>query len=86
VLSVLHRLDEGAPEGLIAELAPLNGADSPWRHTARELTGFLMLKQSDTGGAREQFQAMFDDPDTPNSARGRAREMLDALGEGGEAS
>jgi hypothetical protein len=79
--AVTHEIDTGDAAQLSTEIAPLAADGSPWRFSAREVQGILALKQGDTAGARTIFQALSDDPDTPQGIRGRAAEVLGSLGE-----
>jgi hypothetical protein len=76
VLSAMHQLDTGDPQALRGRLTPIAAADSPWRHSAKELLGLLALRSGDMAGATEMFQQLADDPDAPQSARARAAELL----------
>jgi|HigsolmetaAR204D_1030405.scaffolds.fasta_scaffold11592_3 hypothetical protein len=85
LLAVMHGLDDDDPAVLEAELAPLAAADSPWRFSAREMTGLLALRQGDTERARTLFAELADAPDAPAGVRARAGELAALLSErGGE--
>lgn len=64
---------------LIDRLAPLDAEDNPWRFTARELIAHLALQSGDPTRAREVFQGLADDPQTPAGIRSRANDMLAAV-------
>lgn len=75
----LHRLEEGDPAELARRLEPLLAEDGPWRHSARELSALLALRNGDTDKATAEYTQLADDRDTPAGARARAAEMLRAL-------
>ena len=79
ILLAQHSLDTADPAVLMARLAPLAAADSPWRHAALELTGLLAWRAGDTGRARDVFAALADDLEAPPGLRARAAEILAAL-------
>ena len=82
LLSVLHQLDTGDPDGLMARLAPLTAEDIPWHYSALELTALLADRAGDRAGAREIFSRLGDDAGAPPGLRARAQEMLIYLGGG----
>ncbi len=79
ILLAQHSLDTADPAVLMARLAPLAAADSPWRHGALELTGLLAWRAGDVGRARNVFAALADDLEAPPGLRARAAELLAAL-------
>ncbi len=82
LLSVLHQLDSGDPDALMARLAPLTAEDIPWHYSALELTALLADRAGDRARAREIFTRLGDDAGAPPGLRARAREMLIYLGGG----
>jgi hypothetical protein len=54
---------------------------NPWRSSARELLGLAALKAGRSDDAREQFQRLLSDRDTPPSISERARIMMAMLTE-----
>jgi len=82
-IAELRDLSEEDPAEVEALLAPLLQADSAWRHSARELTSVLALKQGRRQDALDGLQGLIDDADTPDGVRARASQMLAALGDGG---
>ena len=78
--AVLYRLDTAPPAELAARLEPLAADGNPWRYSARELLAAAALQSGDTAGARERYTRLVDDPAAPAGLRGRASEMLRALG------
>jgi hypothetical protein len=81
ILWALNQLDNGDAAGLNSRLAPLTADDNPWRHSAKELTAVLALRAGDTDKARDLLQGLSSDATAPQGIRGRAAEMLAALGE-----
>jgi len=79
VLATLHGLDSGDPEALAARLAPLLTAESPWRHSARELAALIVLRAGETARAGDLLRQLADDPEAPQGARGRAAELIAVL-------
>lgn len=73
-------LDTTSRDDLEARLAPLITATGPWRHSAREILAFAALKAGDRETARTRFAALVDDSAAPPGVRGRAQDMLEALG------
>lgn len=82
LLAVLHSLDTGDPDQLADELRPLTAEDSPWRYSAKELTGLLALRQGDTAEARQIFDLLAVDPFAPSGIRTRAEELSGAAAGG----
>jgi len=80
VLTVMNMQESGNPAELARMLEPLQADGNPWRHTALELGAVLAAKAGDRAKAREIYARLADDPATPVSLRGRAAEMLQALG------
>lgn len=82
ILATMNDMAAGAAPAnaaaLIDRLAPLDAADNPWRFTARELIAHLALQTGERTRAREVFQGLADDPDTPAGIRARAGDMLAA--------
>ena len=61
-------------------LEPLMADSSPWRFSARELTGLLAKRSGDTAKAKKLFSGLAEDRIAPQGIRNRAREMLSLLG------
>ena len=72
-------IDSADPAVLFARLAPIAAA-GPWRHPALEIQALLSLRQGDVAKARELYSSIADATDAPRNLRGRAAEMLAALG------
>ena len=76
-------LADQAPAAEVEErLEPLLANDNPWRNSARELKGLVALREGRTEEARQAFQAVVDDAAAPAAVRGRAQQMLQAIGQG----
>lgn len=78
-LAAFHGLDSLEPDLLRQKLAGIV-ADSPWYANARELQALVDLKAGNTEAARKQLTTLADDPLVPAGLRGRAAELLAALG------
>lgn len=79
LLAVWSDLEGGDAAALTQELAPLAEDDSPWRFSARELTGLLMIESGDREGARALFAALAADPEAPSGTRRRADDIVSLL-------
>jgi hypothetical protein len=76
-------LADQAPAAEVEQrLEPLLAPDNPWRNSARELKGIVALRDGRTEEARQAFQAVVEDATAPGAVRGRAQQMLQALGQG----
>lgn len=78
-LAVFHGLGTLAPDQVKQRLSAI-ASDSPWAANARELGAVAELKAGNTDEARRQLTALADDPLVPAGLRGRAAELLAALG------
>lgn len=78
LMAVLHSLDSGDPDALATDLRPLTDEDSPWRYSARELSGLLALRLGDVEEARQIFELLAADPFAPAGVRNRALELSGA--------
>jgi len=81
IMGALRRIDRADPEKLVAELAPLRAMDSPWRHSALEITALVAIRTGERTKAREIYASLAEDITAPESLRQRAGEMVTALGE-----
>lgn len=61
------------------EVEVLTDAQNPMRHSAREALGLSAYKNGDFKQAKDWFQAIANDPQTPVNVGNRARIMLDLL-------
>ncbi len=79
LLAASHTLDAGRFGEAADRLAPLSDGAGPWRHMARELRGFAVLKSGRMVEAREIFSALVEDVATPPGVRNRAGELLSLI-------
>ena len=75
------KLDTASWTDMQNRLNDLAGDGNPWRASARELLGLAALKAGKTDEARQQFQRLLSDRDTPPSISERARIMMAMLTE-----
>jgi len=80
-LAALHAVDTAPADELTAEIQPLTADGNPWRHSARELTALLAMRQGDTAEALRIYQELRDDDTVPQGLRDRASEMAASLAE-----
>jgi hypothetical protein len=81
LLAVLQAIDTAEPADIIKRLEPLTASTNSWRFSALELTALASQRAGDVAKARSIYTLLADDLDTPQSMRGRAAEMLEALKE-----
>lgn len=74
------RLDRDDPGAVSSSVAQLAQANSPWRHSAREIQALAALKQGDRARAGELLRQVAEDGAAPQGLRGRASEMLATIG------
>lgn len=80
VLSVMHQLDSGDVDALLARLQPQLADDADWRFTARELAAGLAMRKGDKEAAASYLKQITDDAEAPQAARQRASELLQVVG------
>jgi hypothetical protein len=80
LLAGLQTIESLDPAELDRQLAALRADANPWRHTAFEMAAVAAARAGDAAKARELFARIADDPGAPAAARGRAAEMIAALG------
>lgn len=73
--SIQLRLDSDDAARLRTELEPLMAAGKPWRFSAREAAALLAIKTGDVASARDLYEQLKNDPDTPVSIRDRATKL-----------
>lgn len=78
-LAAFHGLDTLDANAVKQRLAAIP-AGSPWSANARELQALAELKAGEVEAARQTLTALADDAAAPVGVRGRATEMLAALG------
>lgn len=80
-LFAVYQLMDSAPrDELERRLAPLLEETSPWRASARELSGLIAYRSGEIAAARKLFTAIVEDSATPAMARSRAAGMLAIMG------
>jgi len=77
--AALLLMNEGKIDDVMARLKPLS-AEGAMRHIARELEAMLLLRGGKTEEVKVALARIADDPEAPAGVRGRAAEMLAALG------
>ncbi|MEQ9487550.1 MAG: tetratricopeptide repeat protein [Alphaproteobacteria bacterium] len=80
VLLIMRRAETGNTEGLLDRLAPLAEDGRPFRYTAREVAASIALEAGKLDEARAHLTRITDDLTAPQGARGRAAEILAAIG------
>ncbi|MFP6731411.1 MAG: tetratricopeptide repeat protein [Alphaproteobacteria bacterium] len=83
LITVYQLMESASRDELDRRLAPLLSDESPWRASARELSGLIALRAGETSAARDMFTAIVEDSASPSSARSRAAGMLAIIGKGG---
>lgn len=83
LFTVYQLMDSASRDELDRRLAPLLSEQSPWRASARELSGLIALRAGEISAARDMFTAIVEDSATPTAARSRAAGLLAIIGEGG---
>jgi hypothetical protein len=78
--------DTAPPADLESLLSPLNTPTSSWRQMAREVLAYNDYKSGKLLAAQAGFDALINDPDTPDALRSRARAFSAFLHEGGAAN
>jgi hypothetical protein len=75
-------METASAEEVMARLKPL-AAEGAMRHLARELEAVLLLKSGKTAEVKAALARLADDAEAPAGVRGRAAELLAALGGAG---
>lgn len=78
-LAAFHGLDTLGADEVKQRLAAISAA-SPWSANARELQALAELKAGNKEAARQVLTTLADDANAPVGLRGRATELLAALG------
>ena len=81
LLAAQHSVDSAPPEEILAELEALTQDSNAWRHSARELTALLAMRQGDDAEALRIYEALRDDDTAPEGLRNRATAMAALLAE-----
>lgn len=81
VMAILHESNAGADlQSLLTRIEPLAADGQTWRFTARMIAASLAIGLNEMDKAQEYLKQVADDPEAPNSARGQAAEILQAIG------
>ena len=80
ILYVLNSMDKVDPLILLEKVKPLE-ASMIWKSSALELKAFIYLKTKKNEQAKEIFQSILDQKNTPSSLSTRARNMIEYLKE-----
>jgi len=80
VLAALNAVESASPALLEGQLAASTIPGNPWRHVAWEVAALAAAKAGNLEQARALYVRISDDPEAPAALRGRAAEMLAALG------
>ncbi len=78
--AVMMLIDNGATGDLQRRIDELVAPESHWRYSGLEMQAVLKHRDGDTAGARAAFKALSEDASAPQGMRGRAAQMLAALG------
>lgn len=82
LLAAMLLADEAPGAEIDRRLETLLGQDNPWRYLAREVKGLTALREGRMDAAKQDFQALADDAEAPGPVRGRAQQLLQAIGRG----
>jgi len=80
ILYVLNSMDKVDPLILLEKVKPLE-ASKIWKSSALELKAFIYMKTEKKEQAKETFQSILDQKNTPSSLSTRARNMIEYLKE-----
>ena len=80
VLGASLSVDSTDLDGIRTQLAAMESPTSPWRHISNEIIAAAAIRAGDLDMARERLTAISDDPEAPIGLRGRAAELLAAIG------
>lgn len=80
VLADLNSAEKADPALLERQVATTAAPASPWRHISWEIAALAAMKAGNVEQARTLYARIADDPEAPAALRGRAAEMIAALG------
>ena len=80
ILYVLNSMDKVDPKTLLEKIKPLE-ASKIWKSSALELKAFIYLKTEKREQAKQTFQSILNQKNTPSSLSSRARNMIEYLKE-----
>jgi hypothetical protein len=75
-LQLAEKKPSDSADQLLSYLNGLDGAKRPFRHTARELQGLILLQQGKKASAQKLFADLSEDMQAPQSLRTRAQSYL----------
>lgn len=75
----------GTYDQVSAEVEELTAAENPFRASAREILGLSAYKNKDFPQARQWFQTIVEDAQSPRNVVNRAQMMLDLMNSAGQA-
>lgn len=75
--------DTASRADLVTLLAPLDAPSGPWRQLAHEILAYSDYRAGNIKGAASAFEALADDPDSPDALKSRARAFAAFLQNGG---
>ncbi|HEX8048810.1 tetratricopeptide repeat protein [Rhizobium sp.] len=78
-------VDTGTYDQVAAEAQELAVPANTFRHSARDVLGLAAYKAGDFAKARQWFQAIVDDPQSPRNVGNRAQMLLDLITASGKA-
>lgn len=78
-------VDTGTYDQVAAEAQELAVPADAFRHSARDVLGLAAYKAGDLAKARQWFQAIVDDPQSPRNVANRAQMLLDLITATGKA-
>lgn len=79
-------VDTGTYEQVAAEAEQLTNAANPMRHSAREVLGLSAYKAGDFPRAKQWFEQVVNDAESPRNLSNRAQMLLDLIAASGKAS
>jgi hypothetical protein len=80
LLAALNAIEASDPAAVERQVAALTTPGNAWRHLAWEIQALAAVKAGNTEQARALYTRIADDAEAPAGLRGRAAEMLAALG------
>ena len=80
LFAVYQLMDIASRDELDRRLEPLLSENSPWRASARELSGLIAFRAGESSTARKMFTTIVEDSATPSTARSRAAGLLAIIG------
>lgn len=72
-------IDSATPDEIEQRIGEMQDGANPWRHSARELLALSAYRADQSEDARELYQALLSDSETPDPMRQRAQMMLSLI-------